>query len=229
MLYADAAAPASIGETVVRVSEIFRSIQGESYLAGLPCTFVRLSGCNLRCKWCDTTYAWESEAGLEMAVPEILDKVRSLGADLVEVTGGEPLLQQESLEVMRLLCEAGARVLLETNGSRDISEVDPRVSVVMDLKPPSAGVGDPTLWSNVEKLSDNDELKVIIADRADYEWAREALRARKMLGKYRVTFSPCFGRVDYKTLADWLLADALPVRLGVQLHKIIWGPDVRGV
>jgi 7-carboxy-7-deazaguanine synthase len=213
----------------VKVSEIFRSIQGESYLAGLPCTFVRLAGCNLRCKWCDTSYAWEAETACEMSVSDILEKVRSLGIDLVEITGGEPLLQGESLELMRLLCEAGARVLLETNGSRDVSEVDPRVSVVMDLKPPSAEAGDPTLWSNVEKLSDNDELKVIIAGRGDYEWARDALRARKVLGHYRVTFSPCFGMVDYRSLAEWLLADALPVRLGVQLHKIIWGPDVRGV
>ncbi len=212
----------------MKVSEIFRSIQGESYLMGLPCTFVRLAGCNLRCSWCDTSYAWDADSAAEMSPADVLAKVREHGVDLVEVTGGEPLAQDESLELMRMLADAGARVLLETNGSRDISEVDPRVSVVMDVKPPSAGVGEATLWSNVEKLSDNDEIKVVIAGRADYEWARDTLRAKKIIGKYRVTFSPCFGKVDYREMADWLLADALGVRLGIQLHKILWGPDAKG-
>ena len=213
----------------MKICEIFRSIQGESYFTGRPCTFVRLSGCNLRCTWCDTKYAAEASSGREMSVHEVIRDVRGLGADLVEITGGEPLLQGDTTTLMRIFCDMGARVLLETNGSIDIGEVDTRVYIIMDLKPPSSGHSSYNHWENVEKLQDTDEIKVVIADRADYDWAKSELKARGIIGEKRVTFSPVFGTLDYKVVAEWLLADALPVKLGIQLHKILWGPDKRGV
>lgn len=213
----------------MKICEIFRSIQGESYLAGRPCTFVRTAGCNLSCTWCDTGYAADINDGVEMTIGEVMQKVRELGADLVEITGGEPLLQEESIELMRLLCDSGARVMLETNGTLDITPVDPRVIIVMDIKAPSSGHADTNRWANLEVLQDSDELKVVISGREDYDWATETLTERNVIGKYRVTFSPVFGSVNYKTLAEWLLADRLPVRMGFQLHKMIWGPDAKGV
>jgi len=213
----------------MRVSEIFRSIQGESYHMGLPCTFVRLAGCNLRCGWCDTAYAQDAAGGSEMSVHEILKEARRLGNDLVEITGGEPLMQAESLALMRALADMGAKVLLETNGTLDISDVDTRVTIIMDLKPPSSGSADKNRWENVEKLQEADEIKVVIADRADYDWAVRELKGRGIIGEKRVTFSPVFGRLDYRTVAEWILKDAIPVRLGIQLHKVLWGPDKRGV
>ena len=213
----------------MKIFEIFRSIQGESYLAGRPCTFVRTAGCNLNCTWCDTRYAADPADGEEMTVGEVMQKVTEFGADLVEVTGGEPLLQEESVELMRLLCDTGARVMLETNGTLDITPVDPRVIVVMDIKAPSSGHADTNRWANLEVIQDSDELKVVISDREDYEWAKKTLAERGIIGNYRVSFSPVFGTIDYKTLAEWLLADRLPVRMGFQLHKMIWGPDAKGV
>jgi 7-carboxy-7-deazaguanine synthase len=213
----------------VRVSEIFRSIQGESYLAGLPCTFIRLAGCNLRCAWCDTAYAQDPASGKDMSVHEIVREIRSRGADLVEITGGEPLLQPETASLMRILLDMGARVLLETNGTFDVGEVDTRVTIVMDIKPPSSGHADANRWDNVEKLQETDEIKIVIADRADYDWAKRELGTRKIIGSKRISFSPVFGKLDYRPVAEWLLKDAIPVRLGVQLHKILWGPDARGV
>lgn len=208
---------------------MFRSIQGESYLAGRPCTFVRTAGCNLSCTWCDTRYAGDINEGVEMGVGEVMQKVGELGADLVEITGGEPLLQEESIELMRLLCDSGARVMLETNGTLDITPVDPRVIIVMDIKSPSSGHAETNRWANLEVLQDSDELKVVISGREDYGWATQTLTERNVIGKYRVTFSPVFGSIDYKMLAEWLLADRLPVRMGFQLHKMIWGPDAKGV
>jgi len=213
----------------VRVSEIFRSIQGESYLMGLPCTFVRLAGCNLRCSWCDTMYAQDTGSGREMSVHEIIKEVRGKGADLIEITGGEPLLQAETLTLARIFSDMGGRVLLETNGTLDITDVDSRVTIVMDIKAPSSGHADAIRWENVDRLQDTDEIKVVIADRADYEWAKRELAARRILLEKRVTFSPVFGRLEYKTVAEWLLQDALPVKLGIQLHKLLWGPDAKGV
>ena len=213
----------------MNVCEIFRSIQGESYLMGLPCTFVRVAGCNLRCSWCDTKYAWEASAGTEMTVEEVLSKVYELGADLVEITGGEPLLDADAVPLMRTLCDNGSRVLLETNGTQDVSDVDSRVTIVMDVKAPSSGHERSTRWENLEKLQDSDEIKVVIADRADYDWAKKTLADKKVLGAHRVTFSPVYGRLDYRAVAEWILADNIPVKLGIQLHKLLWGPDARGV
>lgn len=213
----------------MKVCEIFRSIQGESYLAGYPCTFVRLAGCNLACPWCDTKYALSDENASEMSVAEIVMKVRELGTDLVEVTGGEPLVQEDSIELMHALCDANAKVMLETNGSLDIAPVDPRVIVIMDIKAPSSGHVDTNRWENLDLLQDTDEVKVVIADRADYEWARSTLSEKKVIGALRTSFSPVFSQLDYNVLAEWLKDDQLNVRLGFQLHKIIWGQEARGV
>jgi 7-carboxy-7-deazaguanine synthase len=213
----------------LRVSEIFRSIQGESSLMGMPCTFVRLAGCNLRCSWCDTAYAREADAGREMSVHEVIKEVRARGADLIELTGGEPLMQPDTLTLARIFCDMEARVLLETNGTLDITDVDSRVMIVMDIKPPSSGHADATRWENVDRLQENDEIKVVVADRADYDWAKQELTRRRVLGNKKVTFSPVYGKLEYVKAAEWILQDALPVKLGIQLHKILWGPEARGV
>lgn len=213
----------------MKVCEIFQSIQGESYLAGYPCSFVRLAGCNLRCSWCDTPYALTDETATELSVEEIVQKIDAMETNLVEVTGGEPLVQKDCAELLAALCDAGLKVMLETNGSLDITPVDPRVIIVMDVKAPSSGHADATHWGNLDLLQDTDEIKVVMADRTDYDWARETLEAKKAIGVHRVSFSPVAGTLDYKTLAEWLQEDRLPVRLGFQLHKIIWGRDARGV
>ena len=213
----------------MRVCEIFRSIQGESSFMGLPCTFVRLAGCNLRCAWCDTAYAQDPSGGREMSVHEILREVRALGTDLVEITGGEPMLQHDTPNLMHVLLDMGAKVLLETNGTIDLADVDSRVVVVMDVKAPSSGHADRNRWENIEALQENDEIKVVLEGRADYEWALRELRARGAIGAKRVTFSPVFGKLDTLTLAEWILKDSVPVKVGLQLHKLLWGPDRRGV
>ncbi|MCK4602608.1 MAG: radical SAM protein, partial [Phycisphaerae bacterium] len=173
------------------VNEIFRSIQGEGARAGLPCTLVRLTGCNLRCNWCDTKYAWAE--GREMSVDEVLARVAELRCRRVEVTGGEPLAQPAAMELLRRLCEAGYETLLETNGSLDISQVDPRVVRIVDLKCPSSGQADANRWENVEHLSSRDEVKFVIADRDDYEFACDAVRRGELTGKCITTFSPASG------------------------------------
>ena len=209
------------------VSELFQSIQGESSFAGRPCTFVRTTGCNLRCAWCDTTYAFE--AGERMTVPEILAKVAQLGWPLVEVTGGEPLVQPAAPELLRRLCDAGYTVLLETNGSIDIQAVDPRVVRVMDLKTPSSGEARANRDANLESLRPHDELKIVIGDRGDYEWARDQVRRRRLDACCTVLMSSVKGALAPEDLASWILEDHLPVRLQVQLHKILWGSERRGV
>ncbi len=211
----------------LKVSEIFLSLQGESTRAGLPCAFVRLAGCNLRCAWCDTAYAWTG--GEETAVGAVVDRVRALGCPRVEVTGGEPLIQPGTLALLRRLCDAGFETLLETNGSQDISPVDPRVVRIVDFKCPSSGTADGNRWENAEALTPRDEAKFVIADRGDYEFAREAVAARGLAERCPVTFSPAHGRLEAATLAEWILADRLDVRLGVQLHKMIWPGRDRGV
>ena len=210
----------------LEVSEIFHSIQGESSWSGQPCVFIRLTGCNLRCAYCDTSYAYEQ--GRFMEIPEIMERVRRLRCDLVEVTGGEPLIQADTPLLIGGLLDAGHTVLLETNGSIDIGVVDPRCIRIMDIKCPSSGMAGQNDLRNLQKLGVQDELKFVIGSREDYEFARDLLSTLPA-ARYKINFSPVFGSLALRSLAEWILEDRLPVRLNLQLHKIIWGPETRGV
>ncbi len=210
----------------MRVTEIFFSIQGESSHAGRPCVFVRLAGCNLRCRWCDSEYTFTG--GDKMELEEVLRRAREYGCNLVEITGGEPLAQQESFELIRRLCEENFEVLIETSGSIDISTVDPRASVILDVKCPASGEAGKNLWANLQHLRPHDEIKFVIAGRGDYDWARQML-ADKQLDRWTVLFSPVWGEMDMRALAEWMLADRVPARFQTQLHKHIWGAEARGV
>lgn len=207
----------------LRVSEIFHSLQGESTRAGLPTVFVRLTGCPLRCTWCDTEYAFSG--GETMTLGDVLIEVAKLGARQVCVTGGEPLAQKACLPLLGALCDAGYSVSLETSGALDISAVDPRVSRIMDLKAPASGEADKNQWDNLPRLNAQDEIKIVLADEADYAWAREAIRERKLDAICPVLLSPVAGQLDPQRLAEWVLRDRLPVRVQLQLHKLIWGPE----
>jgi 7-carboxy-7-deazaguanine synthase len=209
------------------VNEIILSIQGEGTRAGMPCVLVRLTGCNLDCSWCDTIHA--RTEGDEMSVDEILAYVGRLGCGLVELTGGEPLYQEHAAGLLEAFCNAGFETLLETNGSLDISQVDERVVRIVDFKCPASGESDRILWANVEQLRPADEAKFVIADREDYEFARSAVAKHSLDERCTVIFSPAAGRLDPAYLAQWILQDNLPVRLGIQLHKIIWPDKDRGV
>jgi 7-carboxy-7-deazaguanine synthase len=213
-----------VTDTLV-INEIFHSIQGESTYAGLPCVFVRLTACNLRCTWCDTTYSFHE--GQPMTVGDVIVKVLEYNCPLVEITGGEPLLQPNVFPLMTRLCDLGKKVLLETSGSVDVSRVDPRVVKIMDLKCPGSGEAGKNLYENLRHLDKKDEVKFVIADRADYDWAKQKLAEQKFPGV--VLFSPVWDQLPLKTLAEWILADRLPVRLQTQWHKHIWGAATRGV
>lgn len=206
-----------------RVTEIFHAIQGESTRAGLPTVFVRLSGCPLRCTWCDTDYAFT--AGEPMSLDEILRRVAAFGCPTVCVTGGEPLAQKDSPALLSALCDAGHSVSIETSGALDISEVDPRVSRIVDLKAPGSGESEKNLWSNLDHLTPSDELKLVLASPEDYEWARRMLREHGLDRRCPVLFSPVPGRLDPAALAEWILRDRLPVRFQLQLHKVLWGAE----
>lgn len=211
----------------LRVNEIFHSIQGESTHAGRPCVFVRLTYCNLRCVWCDSEYAFF--AGVHRSLDEILEIVDSYGCDLVEVTGGEPLIQQETGALLTRLLEARYEVLLETSGAWPIDEVPDGVRVILDLKAPGSGMVGHNRWENLAWLDSRDEVKIVIADRADYEWARGVIGEHGLAERHVVLLSPVFGRQDPQELAEWILADRLAVRMQLQLHKHIWSPSQRGV
>jgi 7-carboxy-7-deazaguanine synthase len=212
----------------IRVHEIYESIQGESTFAGLPCTFVRLSRCNLRCRWCDTPQAFEG--GTEMSRTDVLERALSFGTPLVELTGGEPLLQEGAFPLLRELCDAGRVVLLETSGERDISKVDPRVHRIMDLKAPGSGESGRNRWENIGHLTTRDEVKIVLADRADYEWAKGVIEEHGLRGRVKeVLLSPVWGELDPKDLVQWVLEDDLGVRVQIQMHKVIWDADTQGV
>ena len=205
----------------LKIHEIFHSIQGESSRIGLPTTFVRLTGCPMRCVYCDTAYAFSG--GRNMGIPEILSKVAELGAPYVTVTGGEPLAQKDCHSLLTALCDAGYSVSLETGGAMDISAVDPRVSVILDIKTPGSGELAKNLWANVALLKKTDEVKFVLCDRADYDWAKQQLTVHKLNQACQVVFSPAYAQINATDLAEWVLADKLPVRMQVQLHKILWG------
>jgi 7-carboxy-7-deazaguanine synthase len=213
----------------LKVNEIFYSIQGESSFAGRPCVFVRLTGCNLRCSYCDTQYAYEEGDELEMTA--IVTKVQTYQCPLVQITGGEPLLQDETPKLIHRLLEQGYTVLLETNGSLDVSRVDTRCARIVDFKCPSSGQAQHNDLANLQKLSARDEVKFVIGDREDYEYATQILARLSTLplDAARIHVSPVFGRMNPDTVAKWILEDHLPVRLQLQLHKIIWDPELRGV
>lgn len=210
----------------MRVTEIFHSIQGESTHAGRPCAFVRLAGCNLRCRWCDSEYTFTG--GERMSIDEIVARVKSYGCKLVEVTGGEPLAQAESFDLIRRLADEGFEVLIETSGSIDVAPVDERAKIILDIKCPGSGEVEKNRWSNLDILRPHDEIKFVLAGRADYDWARRVIE-EKRLDRWTILFSPVWGELALKPLAEWMLADRVPARLQTQLHKHIWGADVHGV
>jgi 7-carboxy-7-deazaguanine synthase len=217
----------------LRVTEIFHSIQGESTWAGTPMTFIRLTGCPLRCTWCDTEYAFHG--GELMTLERIVAAAAEIGAPAVEITGGEPLIHPNAFVLAELLLDAGHTVLVETSGAIDVSPLDSRVHTIMDLKCPGSGESSKNLWSNLDHLTDRDELKFVVKDRADYEWARDVVRRRGLADRVRdgslraIHFSPVWDDLDLADLARWILDDRLDVRYQVQLHKIIWGANVPGV
>lgn len=217
----------------LRVTEIFHSIQGESTWAGLPCTFIRLTGCPLRCTWCDTEYSFHG--GEKFTLEEILARVDEIGTPVVEITGGEPLIHRNAFRLVDLLLERGYTVLVETSGAVDVAPLDPRVHKIMDLKCPGSGESTKNLWSNLDHLTARDEVKFVVQDRADYEWARAAIHEHRLDDRVRagtlraLLFSPVWGAVDLEDLAAWILEDRLPARFQIQLHKVIWGANVPGV
>lgn len=211
------------------VTEIFHSIQGESSHAGLPCWFIRLTGCPLRCSWCDTVYGFAG--GSPYSIKSVLEKLKSSSTKLVEVTGGEPLAQEASIPLMKTLIEEGYKVLIETGGSEDISKVPKEVSIIMDIKCPGSKMHAKNLWANLDHLKASDEIKFVIASRKDFEWASQLVKERQLHTLCTVLMSPAWGLVSPKDLSAWILDSDMSslVRLNLQLHKFIWGPRAKGV
>ena len=214
-----------IGTLVIH--EIYRSLQGESTFAGLPCVFIRLTACHLRCVYCDTAHAFSE--GKPLTLDEVFDRTMELGDDLVELTGGEPLLQPEVHPLMTRLADAGKTILIETGGGVDTSAVDPRVRIILDIKTPGSGEAAANVWSNLDRLRPIDEVKVVICDRNDFDWAARIVREHRLTERSPVLFSAAFGSVSPTDLAAWILESHLPVRLQLQQHKILWDPAARGV
>ena len=212
----------------LKINEIYESIQGESTWAGWRCVFVRTTACDLRCTYCDTEYAFYE--GKKRTLDDVLAEVLAFDCPLIEITGGEPLLQKNVLLLMTALCDAGRTVLIETSGAHDISCIDPRVHRIMDLKTPGSGECARNLWSNIPHLAPRDEVKCVIGSREDYEWSREQVRTHDLATRCAtVLFSPIFDRIEPREIVEWILADKLPVRFQLQMHKFIWDPKWRGV
>jgi len=213
---------------VLTINEIFHSVQGESTYAGRPCVFVRLTACDLRCSWCDTAYAFHE--GSKRSLDEVIGEVDRYGCSLVEVTGGEPLLQEDVYPLMQRLLETGKTVLLETGGHRSTERVPADVVTILDVKCPGSGEVEKNDWKNLERLRPQDVVKFVVNDRVDYEFARDVIARHELAGRASaIHLSPVHGVLDPKTLSEWVLADRLPVRVQLQLHKYIWSPDTRGV
>ena len=220
-------------EPSLRITEIFHSIQGESTWAGLPCCFVRLTGCPLRCVWCDTEYSFHG--GEKLPLDTIVQKVEAMGTGLVEITGGEPLIHPNAFVLTSRLLDGGFTVLVETSGAVEIAALDPRAHKIMDLKCPGSGEVDKNLWTNLDHLTARDEVKFVVKDRTDYEWTRKTIRDRGLDQRVEegtlkaLLLSPVWDEADLEALASWILEDHLPVRFQTQLHKLIWDPKARGV
>jgi len=213
---------------LLTINEIFYSVQGESSYAGRPCVFVRLTACDLRCSWCDTPYAFHE--GAKRSLEQILEEVKAFACPLVEVTGGEPLLQEDVYPLMERLLEDGRTVLLETGGHRSTARVPDRVVTILDVKCPGSGEAGKNDWSNLDRLRPHDEVKFVVKDRADYEFARDVIARHGLAARAAALhLSPVHGVLNPRTLAEWVLADNLPVRVQLQLHKYIWDPETRGV
>lgn len=211
----------------MKVCEIFSSIQGESSYAGIPFVFVRLSGCNLRCNFCDTTYAYDE--GNEMSIDEVLEKVKGFGIRFVEITGGEPLLQKDILILIKKLLDEKYTVLLETNGSRSIKEVDTRAIIIMDIKTPKSGMFEKMDMENLKYIKENDEIKFVVIDREDYEWVKNFIYKYNLIDRCKILLSPAHKILSPENLSKWILEDKLPARVNLQIHKYIFGQDIRGV
>ena len=211
----------SVGNDLLRISEIFFSLQGESSKTGLPTIFIRLTGCPLRCGYCDTEYAFHG--GEKLSINAVLERINDYQTPHVCVTGGEPLAQRSCPGLLKLLCDRGYQVSLETSGAMDVADVDPRVVKVLDLKTPGSGEADKNLLSNLDYLGASDQVKFVICDRADYDWARDMILAHGLAGRCEILMSPSHDQLPARELADWILADQLPVRMQVQLHKYLWG------
>ena len=209
----------------MRITEIYQSIQGESSYAGLPCVFIRTTGCDLRCSWCDSEFTFTG--GSTMTLEQIIGEVEKYNCELVELTGGEPLLQPEIYELATRLADSGRTVLIETGGHRDISRLDPRVIRIMDLKCPASGECEKNLWSNLDHLRPVDEVKFVIADRGDYEWTLKTIREHRLEDRVGLLISTAFGMIETAQVVTWMLEDNLRARFQLQLHKYIWPPDAR--
>lgn len=212
----------------MKICEIFASIQGESSYAGLPCVFVRMTGCNLRCVYCDTAYAYDE--GVEMSEDEVFEKVRAYGINLVEITGGEPLLQSEYvMPLIDRFIKNGFRVLIETNGTLSIKDINSGAVIIMDVKTPLSGMHEKMLTANFDYIKNDDEIKFVILDRSDYEWAKEIIFSHNLQNKCKILLSPSYDTLSPEILSQWIIEDKLPVRLNLQLHKYIFGSERRAV
>ncbi|MBR73416.1 MAG: 7-carboxy-7-deazaguanine synthase [Dehalococcoidaceae bacterium] len=211
----------------IKVNEIYKSVQGESTYSGLPCTFIRLTFCNLRCSYCDTEYAFYE--GTDMRIPEIIKKVNNLKCNLVEVTGGEPLVQDGCIDLLKALISNGNKILIETGGALSIEKIPKEVVIILDIKCPSSNMSDKNLWSNIDLIKPSDEIKFVIGDKKDYNWSKKIIKKYNLTDKCTILFSPVYNKIEPKTMVEWIMKDNLNVRFQTQLHKSIWNHNTKGV